>query len=119
MKFQNRATGQLAENLALHHLQAQNYQLLAQNYSTKFGEIDLIMTDGHILVFVEVKAKKGFLLGTPEEMFTKSKYEKVKRMATIYLNGRDVPCRIDMIAVVLDQNNHPLSLRHYPNVYPL
>ena len=74
------------------------------------------MRDKGILVFVEVKAKKGLVFGMPEEMFTRGKFERVKRMATVYLKGKDVPCRIDMAAVVLDGQNQPVSVKHYENV---
>ncbi len=116
MKALNKQTGFIGEKLALDYLLSKNYEPLTKNYSTKFGEIDLVMRDGNITVFVEVKTKKGVNFGTPEDMFTHGKYERVKRMATVYLNGRDVPCRIDMVAVTLDSNDQLVSLKHYPNV---
>lgn len=104
----------MGENLALNFLLSKDYQLVSKNYSTRFGEIDLVMRDNDTIVFVEVKAKKTDDWGTPEEMFTQSKYRKVKRMATGYLHGKDIKCRIDMVAVDLFLS--PPSLRHYPNV---
>lgn len=86
------------------------------NYRTRFGEIDLIMKDKHLLVFVEVKTKRGVNFGKPEEMFTRGKYHKVKRMATVYLKGREVSCRIDMVAVELNDQGEVVTVRHYPNV---
>ena len=116
MKGLNKQTGFTGEKLALDYLLSKNYEPITKNYSTKFGEIDLVMRDKNITVFVEVKTKKGVDFGTPEEMFTHGKYERVRRMATVYLNGRDVPCRVDMVAVILDPNNQPVSIKHYPNV---
>ncbi len=116
MKTLNKQTGFIGEKLALDYLLSKNYEPLTKNYSTKFREIDLVMRDGNITVFVEVKTKKGVNFGTPEDMFTHGKYERVKRMATVYLHGRDVPCRIDMVAVTLDSNDQLVSLKHYPNV---
>ena len=116
-KFQNKIIGQIGENLAKDYLIKKGYTIVAQNFSTKFGEIDLIAQDRKITVFIEVKTKIGLDFGPPEAMFTHSKYNRVKRMATIYLEGRDVPCRIDMIAVVLDTNHQPISINHYQNPY--
>jgi len=76
----------------------------------------LIMEKDQITVFVEVKTKVGLSFGSPEEMFGRGKYERVKRMATLYLNDREIPCRIDMIAIVLDVNYLPISINHYPEV---
>ncbi|MDP1743626.1 MAG: YraN family protein [Candidatus Amesbacteria bacterium] len=114
MKYFNRKTGEIGESLALEYLQRLGYELILRNYHTRFGEIDLIMRDKETTVFVEVKAKKTEDWGTPEEMFTQSKYRKVKRMATLYLHGKEVICRIDMVAV--DLFSDPPALRHYPNV---
>lgn len=116
MKRFNKETGKIGEGAAEGILVKKGYELVLRNFSTRFGEIDLIMRDGEKLVFVEVKTKKGLKFGTPEEMFTRGKYNKVKRMATVYLKGKDVPCRIDMMAVELDQNNGVVALRHYENV---
>lgn len=112
----NKIIGAIGERIALGHLLSMNYELITNNYSTRFGEIDLIMKDKDILVFVEVKTKKGLAFGTPEEMFTRNKYQKVKNMAIIYLKGREVKSRIDMVAVVLGELNEPVSVKHYENV---
>lgn len=114
MKYLNKKTGAEGESFALEYLLKIGYELITRNYSTRYGEIDLIMRDKMTLVFVEVKAKKSQDWGTPEEMFTQSKYRKVKRMATLYLHGKEVLCRIDMVAVDLFTN--PPSIRHYINV---
>ena len=125
MKLFNRKTGEVGESLALEYLLKKGFELVSRNYSTRFGEIDLIMRDKGVLVFVEVKTKKGLDFGTPEEMFTRGKYEQVKRMATMYLASQGTSlqnlentagCRIDMVAVVLDAQNEPVSVKHYANV---
>lgn len=114
MKYLNRKTGEEGEKIAMQYLQKLGYELILRNYSTRYGEIDLIMRDKETTVFVEVKAKKSQDWGTPEEMFTQSKYRKVKRMATLFLKGKDVLCRVDMVAV--DLFTDPPSIRYYQNV---
>ena len=116
MKVLNRETGRIGEGIAEGFLVKKGLELVLRNFSTRFGEIDLIMRDKDILVFVEVKTKKGLAFGTPEEMFTQNKLTRVKRMATVYLKGKEVKCRIDMVAVVLDEFNEPVSVKHYANV---
>ena len=114
MKIFNHKTGLEGERLALQYLLSIGYKQIMTNYSSQYGEIDLIMRDKNILVFVEVKAKKSENCGLPEEMFTRGKYRKVKRMATSYLQGKETFCRIDMVAV--DMSITPPMIRHYPNV---
>jgi putative endonuclease len=116
MKKYNRKTGKIGESAAKEYLMKKGFEIVERNYSTRFGEIDLICKDKNILVFVEVKTKKGMDFGTPEEMFTRKKYNRVKRMATIYLDGKEVPCRIDMVAVELDSDNQSVEVRHYEGV---
>lgn len=116
MKAYNKDTGRIGEQLAQNLLKEKGYQIVKRNFSTRFGEIDLICQDGGTLVFVEVKTKRGLDFGMPEEMYTKGKAERVKRMASVYLEGRETNCRIDMVAIVLDDNNQPQRITHYPNV---
>lgn len=117
MKYFNRQTGYLGEDFAAETLKNKGYKILERNFSNKFGEIDIIARDGDILVFVEVKAKKGTDFGLPEEMVNAGKLRKIRRMADVYLNGKTLPCRIDVVAIVLSQTDGLLQLNHYENVY--
>lgn len=117
MKTGNRDTGRLGESLAAEFLTKKGLTIVEKNYSSRFGEIDLIVLDKEILVFVEVKTKKGTDFGLPEEMVSKGKIQKVRNMATMYLNGASIPCRIDVVAIILDQSNQIISIKHYENVY--
>jgi putative endonuclease len=117
MKRENRQTGRIGEEAAAEALAAKGYRIIERNWGNKFGEIDIIAKDGEVLVFCEVKTKIGETFGTPEEMAGPGKLGKVRRMATTYLEGKEATCRIDVVAVVLDQAGRTLRLTHYPNVY--
>lgn len=117
MKIFNRQTGILAEDLAVAALKEKDYIILERNFANRFGEIDIIAKDKDTLVFVEVKAKTGADFGLPEEMVNKRKLEKIRHMALIYTKGKDLPSRIDVVAIVFDNNNQLLRLTHYENVY--
>jgi putative endonuclease len=54
-----RQRGQAYESRVLAHLQAHGLSLIARNYTTKAGEIDLIMSHGQRLVFVEVRFRSA------------------------------------------------------------
>ena len=59
MDFINkRKTGGEKEKLAGDFLKGQGYEILGQNFYTRFGEIDLILKDKDTLVFAEVKYRK-------------------------------------------------------------
>jgi len=117
MKQYNRDTGQHAEDLAAQALMDKGYTILERNFGNKFGEIDIIARNGDTLVFVEVKAKKGTEYGSPEEMISRGKLAKIRHMAMVYTEGKSVPCRIDVVAVVLNSDDNLIRLTHYENVY--
>ena len=85
MKQFNRQTGRAGEGYAATYLEKKGYIILEQNFSNKFGEIDIIARDKHILVFVEVKTKIGSDFGIPEEMINSGKLQRVRNMATMYM----------------------------------
>lgn len=117
MKFKNWETGHLAENLAVEALKKKGLVIVETNFHNRFGEIDIIARDKNILVFVEVKAKKGVDFGAPEEMINRQKLKRVQNMATVYMKGKNLPCRIDVVAIILSSTNELISLTHYENVY--
>lgn len=116
-KALNRAVARLTEDIAASALQKKGYTILKQNFANRFGEIDIIAQQGDTLVFVEVKAKTGVEFGTPEEMISRGKLQKIRNMATLYTEGKSLPCRIDVIAIVLGTTNEIIRLTHYENVY--
>lgn len=116
-RFNNRETGRLAEEMAGKALTEKGYEILENNFANRYGEIDIIAKDKDILVFVEVKAKSGAEFGLPEEMINPHKLRKVKNMALIYMKGANLPCRIDVVSVVLSQEGNLIRLTHYENVY--
>lgn len=105
--------------MAADYLEKKGYRVEERNFRTRFGEIDIICYDKDILVFVEVKTKIGHDFGEPEEMVNKSKLAKVQRMGEVYLQDEklEIPCRIDVVAIVLKEDGEVESLKHYEAVY--
>ena len=92
-----------SEDFALATLQEQQLRLLAQNFRTCQGEIDLIFTDEVFLVFVEVRYRSSHYFGRPEETVTFKKQTRIRRTAEYFLshypNPNDQPCRFDVFSV--------------------
>jgi putative endonuclease len=119
VKNNNKNTGNRGEELAALYLQKKHYLIIERNFRTRFGEIDIVCRDGQTLVFVEVKTKIGHDFGEPEEMVNKSKIGKVRRMGEVYLQdkGISVSCRVDVVAIVLENNGSVERIEHYQAVY--
>lgn len=114
----NRLKGNVGEEMAAKFLREKGYQIIDQNNSTKFGELDIIASKNNILVFVEVKFKQTEDFGTPEEMIRKNKLMQVQRTAEMYLlNNKDIAkiydrYQIDAICIVEETGR----TTHYENI---
>ena len=94
--------GQAAEKIAAEYLTAKGLKLIASNYRSRFGEIDLIMQDGASLVFIEVRLRKNKTFGGGEESITASKQHKIAITAEYYLQQHgSQACRFD--ALLMDK----------------
>jgi putative endonuclease len=111
MKKFNLQTGKLGENIAKDFLEKKGYNIVEQNYKTKYGEIDIIAKKGGELIVVEVRTKIGDLYGTPEDSLTKKKLRK------IWLNARARGAdRIDAVCIVLNPDSTIDRINHYENI---
>lgn len=98
-----KAFGTTGEQLAGVYLQSKGFQILAQQYRTRFGEIDLICQDGDEVVFVEVKTRRSDQYGYPEAAVTPEKIGKMMKVISAYRSRyqlEEIPWRIDVIAIV-------------------
>lgn len=94
--------GQQGETLACQYLVRQGYRLIARNYRTKLGEIDIIAEERGTLVFVEVKTRRGHQCGHPFEAVTPTKCRQISKVALQYLaeTGREGhSARFDVVAI--------------------
>lgn len=116
-KSYNKTTGREGEKLAEEYLVKRGYKILERNWGNKWGEIDLICERKNTLVFVEVKTKTGEEFGSPEEMVNRRKLEKVERMATTYRPDFAGLRRLDVVAVVVNDDGSVRRIDHYEGVY--
>jgi putative endonuclease len=101
--------GVQGETLAKDYLIGKKYTILAQNYVTKIGEIDIIAKINDITVFVEVKDRQTKRFGYPREAVTPYKQEKIRRVATQYMlkhNLMNSKVRFDCIEILGDTITH-------------
>lgn len=96
-----RARGEAVERLAAAWLAERGLVPVAANQHAKGGEIDLVMRDAEILVFVEVRHRADVRHGHPLETITPTKQRRLIRAARFYLqrNRLSCPCRFDVLAV--------------------
>ncbi|PIU84129.1 MAG: YraN family protein [Elusimicrobia bacterium CG06_land_8_20_14_3_00_38_11] len=100
--------GKSGEELAERYLTKLGYKILAQNFRTKYGEIDIIAKDKKTIVFVEVKTRSGDAYGTPQLAvnFYKQKHLSFAAFSFIKKNSLNSDYRFDIIAICDDKIEH-------------
>jgi putative endonuclease len=81
--------GEDAEIACCKYLKSQGLKLVLKNFSCRFGEIDIIMLDKKVLVFVEVRFRKNDNYGGGLESITPAKQQKLRRTAELFLQQND------------------------------
>jgi len=99
----SRKSGAQWEQIAESFLRRHGLKTLQRNFSSRFGEIDLIMEDEETLVFVEVRYRKCSEHGSGAESVTFYKQGKISRTAAWYLaknpQRAEQFCRFDVISI--------------------
>lgn len=93
--------------------------MVATNFRSRWGEVDIVAQRGEELIFVEVKTRRGAAFGTPEESVTATKSRRLVATAQHYLasNGLEQrQWRIDLVSIQLDLAGKLLELNHLENV---
>lgn len=81
----NNIAGAWGEAKAAEYLRGKHFQIVAVNYRSRFGEIDLIAKDKKWLVFVEVKLRKSGSFAQAMEYVNRPKQDRLRMTATMYL----------------------------------
>lgn len=98
-----RADGARYEDIALAHLERAGLALVARNYTCRYGEIDLVMRDRDVVVFVEVRYRSAGRFGDGVDSVGAAKRAKLVRAAGAFLADHPrlaaAACRFDVLAI--------------------
>jgi putative endonuclease len=112
-----RGIGAVGEEIACRFLKRHAFLVVARNFYTRFGEIDIVAFDTAMrqLVFVEVKTRTA-QNAVPEQAITRQKLRKMKRAAILFMQkiGRYTDqYRFDSIAVLYRRGQTTAHIRHH------
>ena len=95
-----------AENACCAYLKLKGLKLIKKNFRCALGEIDIIMSDKKILVFIEVRFRKNNNYGDGLESITPAKINKLRKTAELYLqqNPQYKNARFDVVAMSKNTN---------------
>lgn len=95
--------GMTAEWLALRHLEVSGLRLLRRNFRARTGEIDLVMRERDLIVFVEVRYRRHHRFGSPLETVDARKQRKLVNTACLFMQKYDpsgrMRYRFDVIGI--------------------
>lgn len=97
--------GRWGEEVACAVLRANGYRIIARNWRTRMGEIDIIARDGDVLAFVEVKTRSNASYGGAAAAVGRHKQRRIILAAGQFLATTecDLPARFDVITVLPDE----------------
>jgi putative endonuclease len=98
------------ERAALREYLRAGYREVARNWRCSIGEVDLIVARADLLVFCEVKTRRGTKLGAPFEAVTPLKQRRVRRLAEAFLlgwRGHASRVRLDVASVTVHAGSEP------------
>ena len=96
----NQRIGKWGEDTAVEYLTQREYEIVARNVRTPYGEIDIVAKQGDVIIFVEVKARTSNTMGLPEEAITLRKREHMLAAANHYAAEHEIDhWQIDVVAI--------------------
>ena len=104
-------SGAWGEALAAKYLQKKRYKIVATNYRSRFGEIDLIVADRKFLVFVEVKLRKTDSFAKAQEFVDRRKQDRIRTTAELFLAAfpTDLQPRFDVVEIYAPQGTDTIK----------
>lgn len=108
------ALGKRGERFAADFYRSRGAEVIAANVNYAVGEIDLIVRENNVFVFVEVKTRTTANYGLAEAV-TRRKIARMRKAAVQWLNGRPISeLRFDVVALLV--NGSSFELQHFEAV---
>ena len=110
----NNLSGAWGEALAAKYLTKKRYKIIATNFRSRFGEIDLIVSNRNYLVFVEVKLRKSDQFAPAREFVDYRKQDRIRTTAAIFLSEfpTELQPRFDVIEIYAPEG----TATQYPQI---
>ena len=107
----NNIVGAWGESLAAEYLRKKKYALVAMNYKTRYGEIDLIVRNRKFLVFVEIKLRKSDSFASAADFVDSRKQNRLRLTAQMYLSEKPtlLQPRFDVVEIYAPQGIETLK----------
>lgn len=117
-------SGKVGEDYTARLLLDKGYTILARNYHSRYGEIDIIARDGKYIIFVEVKTRAVGAKGSPLEAVTRQKRQRLLKTALVFLGDHPalakLQCRFDVAGLTTKRGGQQiLEVQYLSNAFGL
>ena len=104
--------GKWGEDVAAAFLQQKGFRIVERNWKCGHKEIDLIVTDEQLLLFVEVKTRRNDFFGDPAEAVGWRTAEHLLNAMEQYIctNQIDMSVRFDILSVTGSPSSYQIEL---------
>ena len=112
--------GMQGEELTAKYLTGLGFKIIAKNFHSRYGELDLVAVNEIFILFVEVKTRKANSLVLPAEAVFNSKIKKIIKTAVIFLEKNKqfkfLQPRFDVSEVVI-KSLDSINLNYIENAF--
>jgi putative endonuclease len=111
--------GDFGEKLAEQYLLRHGYKIIGTKQKVGYQEIDIIANIKEIIVFIEVKTRTSFSLGSADEAMSSAKLKSLKIGINKYLNNSQKyfkNLRLDLVAIDIDKQKKIAKISHYKDI---
>ena len=112
-------TGVWGEVFAARYLRDNKYKILTTNYSTRYGEIDIIAEKNETVCFIEVKTRGLNPMFSPSEAVDGDKQRRIKICAEAFISGFEIreAVQFDVCEVWLNDNFTLSEINYIENAF--
>lgn len=102
--------GAWGEDIAKKYYQTLGYQIIAQNFYTRYGELDLVFIKNHKLLVVEVKTRTSLIFGFAEESISRNKLNNLRTAAQIFCRQQNLKPEFKIEICVVEKINKKIKI---------
>ena len=115
--FNPKEIGRLGEKEVAKMLEQDNFEVLAQNYRKRFGEVDIIAKKKDLIIFVEVKTRTKVFIPL-SELIVKSKQKKIINTVISFIAEHNLNEKTFRFDIALVKNNElGFDIQYIPNAF--
>ncbi|MDR2073859.1 MAG: YraN family protein [Oscillospiraceae bacterium] len=111
--------GNFGEAFAKNYLKSNGYSIVSSNFSSRYGEIDIIAKDSDYIIFVEVKFYKSEFSSIGVNRVNLAKQRKIIATSLVYMEQNFVSNqpRFDVVGIAFDSKRGVVSINHIKNAF--